>query len=45
MGYIYTGGEGSGVSMIRERQRHFDATEGPGAAGPDRVEVGRRSPP
>jgi hypothetical protein len=45
MGYICTGGEGSGVSMVRETQCQFDAIEGPGAAGSDRVEVGRRSPP
>jgi hypothetical protein len=45
MGYICTDGEGGGVSMIRETQRHFDAIEVPGAAGSDRVEVGRRSPP
>jgi hypothetical protein len=45
MGYICTGGEGSGVSMIRETQCQFDAIEGQGAAGHGQVQVGRRSPP
>ena len=43
MGYICTGG-GSGVSMIGETQRHFDAIERLGAVGSGPVEVGRHSP-
>lgn len=43
MGYICIGGEGDGVSVIRETSGQFGTLEGAGAVGPGKLAVGRRS--
>ena len=43
MGYICSGGEGNGVSVIRETSGQVGAIEGLGTVGPGQLVVGRRS--